>query len=149
MKEARANGYVRFWTSLCSQDYLPSRSSPCRRGTQDVGWAGVVSGDTRSVLLFQFGKQTRLRRRAVRVAPLIVKRQLMRLFDQEAATPLKALRLSLKRPSLPSPPSSSPSGGLPGRRLLSQAPTVTNPRSILRHMGEGSASGIVGLVRVT
>jgi hypothetical protein len=24
----------------------------------------------------------------------------------------------------------------------------SNPRSILRHMGEGSASGIVGLVRV-
>jgi hypothetical protein len=29
-------------------------------------------------------------------------------------------------------------------RLLCQAPTVTNPRSILRHVSEGSASGIVG-----
>ena len=40
------------------------------------------------------------------------------------------------------------SGGSPGRRLLCQAPTVTNPRSILRHIGEGSECGIVGLVRV-
>jgi hypothetical protein len=41
------------------------------------------------------------------------------------------------------------SGGSPGRRLLSEAPTATNSRIILRPIGKGSASGIVGLVRVT
>jgi hypothetical protein len=41
------------------------------------------------------------------------------------------------------------SGGSPVRRPLSQAPTATDPRSILRYIGEGSASRIVGLVRVT
>jgi len=84
VKEARPNGYSRFWTSLYSQDYLPSRSSPCRRGTQDVGWADVVARDTRTVLLFQFGERTRPRRRAVRLLPLVVKRQLTRLLDQVA-----------------------------------------------------------------
>jgi hypothetical protein len=65
-----------------------------------------------------------------------------------AISPASSRRQAPWRPSLPSPPSSSPSGGSPGRKLLCQAPTVTNPRSVLRHMGEGSASGIVGLVRV-
>ena len=40
----------------------------------------------------------------------------------------------LRVESRPSPPSSSPSGGSPGRRLLSQAPTAIDSRSILRHI---------------
>ena len=36
------------------------------------------------------------------------------------------------RPSLPSPPSSSPSGGSPGRRLLSQA--LTPPQKAVSNM---------------
>jgi hypothetical protein len=35
--------------------------------------------------------------------------------------------------------------GLPGRRLLSEALTATDLRSVLRYIGEGSASGMMGL----
>jgi len=38
----------------------------------------------------------------------------------------------------------SPSHGSPGRRPLSQALKAIHSRSIIRDMGKGSASGIVG-----
>jgi transposase len=59
-------------------------------------------------------------------------------FSEIAASPRTSRTLPAPwRPSLPSPPSSSPSGGSPGRRLLSQA--LTPPQKTMSNMALYSA----------
>jgi hypothetical protein len=64
---------------LSSQDYLPSRSSSCRRGTQDVGRA---RGRRATRAPRSYSSSASRRARAARLPPLVVKRQLVRLLVQ-------------------------------------------------------------------